>query len=124
MIKKWGNAGFLMAYCNLIFWLSSQSSLPSPLLFSHQDKVIHLGAYFIMGILAWRFFNDYINSTDILICVSLSYCSLYGISDEWHQSFVPGRNADYLDWVADTLGASLALSFLYFRNSKRIKPRQ
>ena len=32
--------------------------------------------------------------------------SLFGASDEFHQSFVPGRDTDVFDWVADTLGAT------------------
>jgi VanZ family protein len=36
----------------------------------------------------------------------------YGISDEWHQSFVVGREVDSLDWVADTFGAALAMFLL------------
>jgi VanZ family protein len=31
--------------------------------------------------------------------------SAYGVTDELHQSFVPGRDCDVWDWVADTLGA-------------------
>ncbi len=31
----------------------------------------------------------------------------FGVTDEVHQSFVPGRNADLMDLVADALGASL-----------------
>ena len=33
----------------------------------------------------------------------------YGASDEWHQSFVPGRHADVWDLAADGVGAALAL---------------
>jgi VanZ family protein len=35
--------------------------------------------------------------------------SAYGASDEWHQSFVPGRSTDVRDWIADTIGAALAI---------------
>lgn len=35
---------------------------------------------------------------------------LYGLSDEFHQAFVPGRNATAFDVVIDALGALLALS--------------
>ena len=38
--------------------------------------------------------------------------SIYGASDEYHQYFVPGRVCDWVDWVADTLGATLA-AWLY-----------
>lgn len=34
---------------------------------------------------------------------------LYALSDEWHQSFVPGRHASLLDVGIDGLGAGLAL---------------
>lgn len=33
--------------------------------------------------------------------------SLYGITDELHQLFVPGRTADPLDWLVDTGGAAI-----------------
>lgn len=106
---KINNVTFLTLYCSLIFWLSSQTSLPTPMLFMHQDKLAHLGAYFIMGILAWRFFKDYFDTPKTIILLSLCFCSLYGVSDEWHQSYVPGRDADVFDWFADTLGASIAI---------------
>jgi hypothetical protein len=35
---------------------------------------------------------------------------LYGISDEFHQSFVPGRSPDRLDVLADTLGAAVTIA--------------
>lgn len=79
------------------------------MLFPHQDKVHHMGAYFIMGVLAWLCFRAYLSKPWLLSLCSILFCSLYGISDEWHQSFVPGRSADVLDWVADTVGATLAL---------------
>lgn len=49
--------------------------------------------------------------------------SLYGITDEIHQIFVPGRTADPLDWLVDTCGAALgafiAYAILRFRTSRR-----
>jgi hypothetical protein len=36
--------------------------------------------------------------------------SVFGVTDEWHQSFVPGRDCDVLDWLADTTGAALAVT--------------
>lgn len=80
----------------------------------HQDKVFHMGAYFTMGVFAWRVFNNYLSKPKMIFASSLVFCSLYGLSDEWHQSFVPGRDADLLDWVADTLGASIALSMIHY----------
>ncbi len=40
--------------------------------------------------------------------------SLYGITDEFHQSFTPGRSVELVDWLMDTCGATLAV-FVYAR---------
>lgn len=37
------------------------------------------------------------------------FASFYGITDEFHQWFVPGRTADAYDWMADTIGATVAV---------------
>lgn len=118
------NVTFLTAYCSLIFWLSSKSSLPTPMLFIHQDKIHHLAAYFIMGILAWRFFADYFQKAKTVVALSLFFCSLYGFSDEWHQHYVANREADILDWLADTLGASLALMTIQLKKNSFFSERQ
>jgi VanZ family protein len=49
--------------------------------------------------------------------------SLYGVSDEAHQAFVPGRSADAVDWLADTVGALAAVTLLYLRQHRRARAR-
>jgi hypothetical protein len=51
----------LLFYCLFIYWLSDQASLQKPFDFGfeYQDKLYHAGAYSIMGLLAWRSFNEY-----------------------------------------------------------------
>lgn len=39
------------------------------------------------------------------LVLAVLIASLYGVSDEWHQSFVPLRTPDPMDWLVDTLGA-------------------
>jgi VanZ family protein len=104
----------LVFYCLFIYWLSDQSSLKNPFDFGFdfQDKLYHTGAYFIMGLLAWRSFKHLTSSSIIPALLSIAFCSLYGLSDEWHQSFVAGRESDIADWIADTIGAALAIFFL------------
>jgi VanZ family protein len=36
-------------------------------------------------------------------------CACYGVTDEWHQRYVPGRFPSVDDWVADALGAAAAV---------------
>lgn len=111
------NIIFLIIYCSFIYWLSSKTTLPTPKFYEHQDKIFHFGAYFIMGVLAWNFFSDYFFKTSVVMTLSILFCSLYGVSDEWHQSFVSGRDSSVMDWVADTLGGVLAMGFIYARIS-------
>ena len=47
--------------------------------------------------------------------LSLALATLYGVSDEWHQSFVPGRDASAADVGKDLIGASVAAAAYRFR---------
>ncbi|MFC4601961.1 VanZ family protein [Cohnella hongkongensis] len=40
--------------------------------------------------------------------LNIAICVLYGLTDEWHQSFVPMRSPDPLDLLNDGIGASAA----------------
>ncbi len=102
----------LILYFLFIYWLSAQSNSPAPSWFEFQDKIHHAGAYFIMTLLAWRFLRHFFKRPIIVFFISIAFSSLYGLSDEWHQSFVVGRQSDIFDWVADTTGAVLAMYFL------------
>ena len=102
----------LGAYCGLIFVLSGRSQLLVPMSFPGEDKLIHAAAYGLMGLLAWMTCSREQRPRSVVFFVSVLFCSLYGLSDEWHQSFVPGRDASAGDWLADTLGGLLAATIL------------
>lgn len=51
--------------------------------------------------------------------VAIGCASLYGVSDEFHQLFVPGRMCDPVDWAVDTAGATLGSGALYAVRRKR-----
>jgi VanZ family protein len=96
-----------------IFYLSHQPTLDVPSLFENQDKVMHFGAYGLLGVLllgAMPLEAAGYRSRQIALATLIA--SLYGISDEFHQSFVPGRSPDVMDWLADTSGAFLAALLL------------
>ena len=118
MLNMYRDLSLLAVYCALIFFLSHQSSLPVAIGFPHQDKLIHAAAYAVMGILAWRSFVYLNKPTTLISLVSILFCSVYGVSDEYHQSFIVGRDADVLDWFADTVGAAIAVFFLAKRGIK------
>jgi len=95
----------LLGYCGLVFWLSSRSTLPGPDLFSQQDKLVHAIAYALMAWLVWHVCAHWHAARSRMLLITVLFCMLYGLSDEWHQSFVPGRDASPWDWLADGFGA-------------------
>jgi len=104
----------LIVYCGFIYYLSDQSRwiVPVPDLFDMQDKLIHASAYAVMAFLFWQAGKAWMTyrgekQWGLLALICVLFCALYGLSDEWHQSFVPGRDASFFDWIADALGALL-----------------
>ena len=95
-----------LAWMATLFYLSHQPSLATPSLFEHQDKLFHAGAYGLLGfLLAGALFDPARPLRTLLVVWLLG--SLYGMSDEFHQFFIPGRHADPLDVLADSVGALL-----------------
>ncbi len=88
------------------------------------DKILHVAAYMVLGLSYSFAFPDVLwsrHSRKLSLTV-LILCLLFGISDEVHQAFVPGRNADSLDLVADVTGGTIAAVLYpyltaYIRNS-------
>jgi VanZ family protein len=111
MLRYWGPVA---AYIALIFYVSSQSypeqNLPSFLtLFS--DKVLHAIEYAVLGGLWYRAFRWGTSDpwTHQAVLLAILATSLYGISDEVHQWFVPFRESSWQDWLADTIGGAMGV---------------
>jgi VanZ family protein len=101
-----------------IWFLSSQSILPTPKGVFGFDKVQHFIAYFVLAVsLGLWFFSGRPQKRQWAPCVaSAAIASAYGIIDEIHQYFVPGRDCNIWDWIADSAGAvmgGLAVLFLF-----------
>lgn len=100
----------------LTLWLlSSRSTLPMPANIFGLDKLAHFVAYGILALTLglWfpqRHWREAPLRTMLLI---ITIASVYGLVDEVHQSFVPGRHASVFDWLADTLGATLVAGIHY-----------
>jgi VanZ family protein len=60
-----------------------------------------------MGVLFYRAYQTlkFGDNIRLLMLLSAISATLYGISDEIHQSFVPFREAEVADVIADTIGA-------------------
>lgn len=103
-----------------IFWLSSAPDARGAaqlLTFPGADKLAHAAVF---GVLAALLYGA---TGRPYLAVLLA--SAYGIFDEVHQAFVPGRHSDPLDWVANTVGAYLtvmAVRYLTHRRRLRLNP--
>ena len=122
---------FAIAWALLIFFLSHQTDTDDGSGFLGQiitwvsswlpfqldsitglDKIVHAFEYAVFAVFIFGSSRRYF--------LSLLLASLYGVTDEFHQSFIEGRDSDVWDWVADTVGSSLALftTWLFARNYK------
>jgi len=105
----WAPAALLLAY---EFYLSSQSVLPVPGAFAavpQSDKLAHAAYFFLMGAMAVRAarFGERWSARRTFWTVALA-ALVYGALDEFHQSFVPMRDVEVGDVLADTFGGLLA----------------
>ena len=113
-----------LLYMALIFVVSSleQPPLPMPEFeWLTIDKLYHFVEYAILGgLLAIAFVKakPAVVPSKLIWFVATVLSILYGASDEWHQTFVPGRFATLADWVADVLGsiAGVLVVYLYYRS--------
>ena len=124
-LPEWLRAWLPVAlYLTLIFILSHQRlGRPGFMAFTHADKVAHAVEYAALCALLFRALRHgrraWLVRWAPLLAIVLA--SLYGVLDEWHQSFV-GRDADVADWLADTLGAGLAMAALLVIAARRPRP--
>lgn len=122
----------VVAMATVIFWMSANTgeSINSGLgiisaikgalsagaqwVFGHEvdvSPVGHFTEYLIFGATLFNALRFHLSPRTALLA-ALAIGSLYGITDEWHQLFVPSRSCDPADWAVDTVatlvGAALA----------------
>jgi VanZ family protein len=105
----------------IIYWivLLIGTTLPATHVpsFGVSDKFKHFGAYFGLAVLlcfTLHYQNKYLLLKNYFLLGTWIITSFYGMLDEIHQSFIPGRSAEFLDWFADALGAAAGCIFVYY----------
>ena len=109
-------------YLILIFYFSSRSVIPASTLLAERFYIRpylqHVLIYAGLALTISRAVNYSKNSSNFLVVFSTT---LYGLTDEIHQHFVPGRTFEFLDIGMDFIGAVLALVLI--KLYKRVKYR-
>jgi hypothetical protein len=106
-------ARFLLlgAWMALISFWSGQGNLPidqpfvASILHGFQHRLAHLAAFGLVGLLAWWASAGVPRAAFWAVLLT----SLVGATDEWHQSFTPGRHSGIDDWAWDTACAAIAI---------------
>ncbi|GAB6282358.1 MAG: hypothetical protein STSR0008_11030 [Ignavibacterium sp.] len=106
----------LLIYWSILFILTSIpiNKLPE---IGLSDKIEHFGAYLVLSFLlnlAFRFQNKIKLFSERPNLFSFLFAFIYGVFDEIHQAFIPGRDCDLFDLTADTIGAILGLIIILF----------
>ncbi|MFT3831138.1 MAG: VanZ family protein [Opitutaceae bacterium] len=115
-----GHWSWALALAGIVVLASGNNPAVPPVSFVGIDKVAHFGVF---GLLAtallrvpavwrrggWRGW------------IAVAAVSLFGATDEWHQSYTPARSVEFADWIADTSGASLAVVlYLHWVSYRRL----
>jgi VanZ family protein len=110
-LSLWGP---VVAYMAALFFVSSLSTIPGPPE-GFTDKHEHFFFYGILAALTVRALarGRWRGITAAVVVGAVVISSLYGVSDEFHQRFVPGRDYDVFDMLADALGSLVAAVLLW-----------
>ena len=104
---------FLVRWLAVVFWmgvifvLSATPSLASPFEPVYDfilRKLAHLTIFAVLTVLLFRAFRLYVAKAAHAWLLAMLVAALYACSDEWHQTFVPGREGTVRDVVIDGLG--------------------
>lgn len=94
---------YALALAMAIVMASGRGSVAAPSIVGF-DKLAHFAIYGLLATLVARAGFPGSRAWWAVLLVAL-----FGLSDEWHQSFTPGRSVEVYDWLADTLGALTAV---------------
>ena len=100
-------------WMGLIFTLSSiPGSAFAPLEFNYAHLIAHMilfGTLYYLGYRALRYQNFSKFMREFSLLAALFFVMLYGASDEYHQSFTPGRQEELANFLWDVSAAVIVL---------------
>jgi len=102
----------LLAWAGLIFLASSIPNPPGPQSREWHSELAHFIEYAVFGFLAARVFLQWRPNWQLVVLFLAAWLLTlaYGISDEWHQSFVPNRDPSLKDVLFDAVGGAAGVA--------------
>ncbi|MBK6661579.1 MAG: VanZ family protein [Thermoflexaceae bacterium] len=98
----------VLAWAGLIFLFSSLSQPPGASSSELRHDLAHTGEYLVLALLLFPAVRGTWPAMGARRAALVTWlaCALYALSDEYHQSFVPGRDSSLFDVGFDCLGAA------------------
>ena len=85
------------------------------------NSIAHFCEYTVFGVLLTNALRCHMPLRRACL-IAIACASLYGVTDEIHQLFVPDRSCDPVDWIVDTCGGALGTIIARFALIKRQIP--
>jgi VanZ family protein len=105
----------VVLWITVIFVVSSIPSLHVPFAHSYDfllRKLAHIGAYAVLTVvLSWAF-QMYTDSRIRAWLLAAFVAVLYGVSDEWHQTWILGRHGSFRDVGIDAVGVAAGIALV------------
>ena len=105
------------AWMIMIFVFSALPSVSTPLEGAYEftlKKFAHVGEYAVLAALLFRALQIHIKHLPRSLTFTVLTAILFAASDEWHQTFVPGREGTLRDIGIDALGIAAVVLWLHF----------
>lgn len=111
----------LILVCICIFLFSNQPGVESTKLASNLfvRKLGHFSEYAILGFFAFAYFSNIFQTErgkiqlETSFFISFLFCFSYAVSDEFHQTFVIGRDGNFIDVLIDSVGVLFGIIISY-----------
>lgn len=112
----------VLLYCCIIFGVSSIPNVQFPESVPTSDKLLHMSEYAVLAALFARAVRAKSQTQWALLiwANAVFFVTFYGITDEFHQSYIPGRASDLADLVADISGGSIGAAVYLFWKQKSL----
>jgi len=128
MVWNWGP---LVLWACAIFWMSSQPVVPHPgrrigIADDLTDYGGHILSFGLLAVLTWRVVRTrpgFLRQVPLAAMPWLAglLAAVYALTDEVHQSMVPGRTASIRDWLADVLGVLVACTLIAWYQARKMR---
>jgi VanZ family protein len=120
---------FLLRWTAVVFWMSGifllsaipSLALPPSSVYDHPlRKLGHVIEYAVLTLLLSRAFQLHVHHPSQAWLLAGLVAGMYAVSDEWHQTFVPGREGTVRDVMIDSGGIVVASMLVLLTRGKAV----